>query len=229
MNIITASGRAIDPANPKASDIDLLDIAAGLASENRFGGRTSLARSHIVGSEVHQLPSVERYEVRIPCKYNVAQHSVLAANLAAFEVTDVDVAVSHGISDRCFVSLVLLHDASEAYLGDIIHPLKVLLPDYQAIEARWEKVIFERFDLLDCYTPENMAQVKGYDQRLFQLEAVTLTPNPSQYLIDMSREASDARERLRGSLPLLGSISCPWDETRSEQEFLNVCKFLSIS
>lgn len=47
----------------------------------------------------------------------------------------------------------LLHDAAEAYLGDMVAPLKyaVGLERYKEIEAMWEKVIAERFALKNLY------------------------------------------------------------------------------
>ena len=41
----------------------------------------------------------------------------------------------------------LLHDASEAYLGDVSKPLKRLLPEYRAIEDQWMAVIRDTFSL----------------------------------------------------------------------------------
>lgn len=40
----------------------------------------------------------------------------------------------------------LLHDASEAYIGDIAKPIKEMLPDYQALENRIMTVIAQKFD-----------------------------------------------------------------------------------
>ena len=48
----------------------------------------------------------------------------------------------------------LLHDASEAYLCDIIRPIKSHLANYLEIEARLEGVIAERFGLFWPMNPE---------------------------------------------------------------------------
>jgi hypothetical protein len=47
----------------------------------------------------------------------------------------------------------LLHDAHEAYLGDVVTPLKRVLPGYVEIARRWDEAISEKFnvDLLADY------------------------------------------------------------------------------
>lgn len=41
----------------------------------------------------------------------------------------------------------LLHDAAEAYVGDVTQPLKMLLPEYRAIEQRIERAILRQFGI----------------------------------------------------------------------------------
>ena len=61
--------------------------------------------------------------------YSVAEHCCWAATLVPEELK----------------LAALLHDASEAYLADIIRPLKPYLSNYKEIEERVEKAIAERF------------------------------------------------------------------------------------
>ena len=53
----------------------------------------------------------------------------------------------------------LLHDATEAYLGDVPSPLKALLPDYKVLEKKLDAVIREKFGL----PPEMSPTVKDRD------------------------------------------------------------------
>lgn len=62
--------------------------------------------------------------------YSVAQHSLLVSEMSDYSLEG------------------LLHDATEAYLGDISSPLKIALPDYKKIEANFHRVISEKFDLI---------------------------------------------------------------------------------
>ncbi len=69
----------------------------------------------------------------------------------------------------------LLHDAAEAYLGDIPSPIKKHLPDYKALEAINEYVIAEKFGVM--LTPEQQAEVKLADRRALFTEAHFLLPS----------------------------------------------------
>lgn len=60
--------------------------------------------------------------------YSVAQHSLLTARIAY------DMADGHPKRQRIALG-ALCHDFAEAYIGDIVKPLKVLIPGIERIEA----------------------------------------------------------------------------------------------
>jgi uncharacterized protein len=83
--------------------------------------------------------------------YSVAQHCVLVALLAPASLR----------------KAALLHDASEAYLGDVIKPLKNILGDtYMNLEAMVMNVITERYQVSES----DLEAVKEYDKQAVVLE-----------------------------------------------------------
>jgi hypothetical protein len=68
--------------------------------------------------------------------YSVAQHCVLGAQFALHHWKSKDVAKEF-----------LLHDATEAYMGDLIRPVKVMLPEFGVVEAGFWKAISSKFGL----------------------------------------------------------------------------------
>jgi len=84
--------------------------------------------------------------------YSVAQHSVLVATLAPDHLK----------------KAALLHDAAEAYLGDVIKPLKVILGHvYEQLEEEFNYAISAalKVDLTTTYD-----EIKPFDRQALEME-----------------------------------------------------------
>ena len=78
----------------------------------------------------HALSHICRYGGAVEKFYSVAQHCVLAARYCDGHQR-----------------WLLMHDAAEAYIGDMIHPIKEFIPEFRAMEEKILDVITERFGL----------------------------------------------------------------------------------
>src|ERR1700682_2815611 len=136
------SGRRLDLLDPSPLDIEMADIAHGLARVARWNGQTEGA--HI---------------------YSVAQHSLLVETIARQRVR----------LDRASRLRVLLHDAPEYVIGDMISPFKAVIGDaYKAVEARLLAAIHLRFGLPARRPDELQRPIKTADQSAAYLEATRL-------------------------------------------------------
>jgi uncharacterized protein len=137
------SGRRLDLLDPSALDIEIEDIAHGLARVARWNGQTS--GPHI---------------------FSVAQHSLLVEALARARVPRLD---------RGPRLAVLLHDAPEYVIGDMISPFKAVIGDaYKVIERRLLAAIHRRFGLPEKTAPDLERLIKLADRQAAFLEATRL-------------------------------------------------------
>lgn len=94
----------------------------------------------------HALSLICRYTGHGDRFYSVAEHSYHMSTSVPKEIA----------------LQALLHDATEAYLGDISRPLKYSLPDYKAIEELNWKAVAQKFGLPIELDP----MIKDYDIRI---------------------------------------------------------------
>lgn len=99
-----------------------------------------------------------RYGGQVEHFYSVAEHSVNCMLQAHQDEQPIEVQ-----------RLALMHDAAEAFIGDVIKPLKVMLsPLYDVIEDRIEKVIFTKFNL--STDPAHWSAAKEIDRAILIAE-----------------------------------------------------------
>jgi hypothetical protein len=178
------SGRRLDLLDPSPLDVEMEDIAHGLARVARWNGQTKGA--HI---------------------YSVAQHALLVEALARQKVPRLDVTGRLAL---------LLHDAPEYVIGDMISPFKAVIGDsYKAVEHRLLAAIHVRFGL-PAKLPDTLQNlIKAADRAAAYLEATHLA----------GFDAAEAR-RFFGQPPkysaaLERDYLTPWPAGTAEKRFLN--------
>lgn len=115
-----------------------------------FDFRDPASHDYDIHDIAYALSKMCRYSGHCKGLYTVAQHSVLASEYV----------------EKGFELEALLHDATEAYLGEVTSPLKALLPEYKKIEAATHEAIAAKFGLPFPMNP----QVKKVDVSLLATE-----------------------------------------------------------
>jgi 5'-deoxynucleotidase YfbR-like HD superfamily hydrolase len=183
------SGRRLDLLDPSPLDIEMEDVAHGLARVARWNGQTSGA--HI---------------------FSVAQHALLVESIACARAPRLD---------RRQRLAVLLHDAPEYVIGDMISPFKVVIGDaYKTVENRLLAAIHLRFGL-PARLPDRLTRmIKVADRNAAYLEATRLA----------GFDDAEAR-RFFGPPPVFSAALdsdylTPWPAQAAEERFLQ--RFASL-
>jgi 5'-nucleotidase len=176
------SGRRLDLLDPSPLDVEIEDIAHGLARVARWNGQT-----------------------KGPHIYSVAQHSLLVEALARAKLPRLDPRGRRA---------VLLHDAPEYVIGDMISPFKAVIGDsYKAVEKRLLAAIHLRFGL-PAKLPESLTDlIKAADRNAAYLEATRLAgfdPAEARKFFGRPPKFSHALER---------DYLTPWPAETAESRF----------
>src|SRR5262245_36095292 len=137
------SGRRLDLLDPSPLDVELEDIAHGLARVARWNGQTTGAHA-----------------------FSVAQHTLLVDEIALTTNPDMDAGGRLAL---------MLHDAPEYVIGDMISPFKALIGgDYRVVEQRLLSAIHRRFGLKTPLTAKLTERIKSADRIAAYYEATRL-------------------------------------------------------
>ncbi|MCC5976788.1 MAG: HD family hydrolase [Salinarimonas sp.] len=168
------SGRRLDLLDPSPLDVELVDIAHGLARVARWNGQTH--GMHI---------------------FSVAQHSLLVEAVAEEMATSLTPGERLGI---------LLHDAPEYVIGDMISPFKAVIGDtYKEVEARLMAAIRLHFGLSATPSRALAALMKRADGAAAFHEAVRLAgfaAEEAERFFGKPRNLSQAMESLLAPQPI---------------------------
>jgi 5'-deoxynucleotidase YfbR-like HD superfamily hydrolase len=184
------SGRRLDLLDPSPLDIEVEDIAHGLARVARWNGQTR--GDHI---------------------FSVAQHTLLVEEVARRRAGSIDSRLGLAI---------LLHDAPEYVIGDMISPFKAVLgEDYKSVEKRLLSAIHIRFGLPAVLADKITQAIKAADKGAAYLEAT-----------ELAGFAADEAKRLFGRDPGLSHVTredylTPWSAAKAEKRYLARFKALT--
>jgi uncharacterized protein len=153
------SGRRLDLLDPDPADIEIDDIAHGLARVARWNGQTTGEHA-----------------------FSVAQHSLLVEgivqqliNQAAGSQDARKAQVQAAGNAKAWCLAALLHDAPEYVVGDLISPFKAAIGyNYKAFELRLLRAVHRRFGLPESLPEDVAGLIKRADGLAAYFEATML-------------------------------------------------------
>ena len=117
----------------------------------------------------HHLALINRWSGATSRPYSVAEHSLLVVRIMEVE---------HGITSPSALLAGLLHDAHEAYTGDLTSPMKQIIGDaWHAEEQRIQHAVRAHFDIL-VPSAAHAEQIKTADLQALATEWRDLVGRP---------------------------------------------------
>lgn len=144
----------------------------------------------------HALSNICRYGGHVKTHYSVAQHSVAIA----------------AVVDTQFFKEALLHDASEAYIGDIPAPMKHQIPEIKKFEEGIQKRIFAEYELR--WPIPN--QIEYLDKAITQTEMQMFFDKVNPYIQKMLLEKTNGVQEFF----LIPELEEAWPAEKAKQEFI---------
>ena len=172
----------------------------------------------------HSLSNICRFNGHVRKNYSVAQHSVLCSLVNPHE----------------YPYEKLMHDCSEAYIGDVTSPLKRMLPEYLRLERDIELALCKHFDLPtaiivdESSVDRKLIEVPGLPPQVKEVDLSVLAAERLALLNGNDIQYANCWNWIdeRGIKPADIKIK-PWSHTRAKHMFLSrfyeVCpeKFLA--
>ena len=141
----------------------------------------------VIEDIAHALSNICRYTGHTGHFYSVAQHCVLA---------------SYQVSDAKYALVALMHDAPEAYIGDVSSPMKQVLGKvYRDMDERFSRILAQKFRYQYPYPLE----VRKVDQDLLETEFA---------------EVMGGKTFSHSYGERLDLVVLPWEPHVAEQQFL---------
>jgi hypothetical protein len=127
--IKTASGLRVDPLNPRKENVKLNDVLAALGRQIRYNGHVDYSvRDHTL-----VMYKIFKTLYREPVEY--IQQIPKDGQLGQISTAQV-------LRDLMGI-LILTHDMPEAYIGDMVQPLKQNMPEFKKVDDRILPIVME--------------------------------------------------------------------------------------
>ncbi len=164
------------------------DLLRVTFSGSRFSIKNPDASDINILDIAHALPFICRYTGQCTRFYSVAEHSIIVAK---------SVAADGCAADRRMALTALMHDAAEAFMSDVITPIKNMeeMSRYRDLEFQVERAIARRFNL---YFPLPDL-IRHFDARALVTESMQIINHRDRYEwpdvaaldgVDLSRQPS---------------------------------------